>query len=281
MQLKSIYLGLSFDEIIPEVAEEGHAAERYAVSLCAEEQAHISVFMAAPIFRVPGSGLLPLSHALVDEINAKRRAHAEEAEKRIASATTIAGITAVFHIVQSACANTRDCLAATARLSDVVILARPTYEISVDKDLIQAMLFTSGRPVIVVPPDWGQDARFHNVLVAWDGGARAARAVGDAMLFLTRAEQIEILCISPDASKSIDGADLAAHLVRHCKRVTVTNLQREHANVAKTLHTHAAMVKADLLVMGAYAHSKLLQIVLGGVTSHMLAATELPTLLSH
>ena len=55
MQLKSICLGLSFDEIIPEVAEEGHAAERYAVALCAEEQAHLSVFMAAPIFRIPSA----------------------------------------------------------------------------------------------------------------------------------------------------------------------------------------------------------------------------------
>jgi hypothetical protein len=58
MQLKSIYLGLSFDEIIPEVAEEGHAAEHYAVALCAEEQAHLSVFMTAPIFRIPSAGLL-------------------------------------------------------------------------------------------------------------------------------------------------------------------------------------------------------------------------------
>ena len=81
--------------------------------------------------------------------------------------------------------------------------------------------------------------------------------------------------------KSIDGADLATQLVRHRKRVTVTNLQKEHGDVAKTLHTHAAMVKADLLVMGTYAHSKLLQIVLGGVTSHMLAEAELPIFLSY
>lgn len=269
---------LSFDEIIPDVA---HAAERYAVTLCAGEQAHLSVFIAAPVFHLPGAGVLPLSHALVDEINAKRRANAEEAEKRLGSTTTIAGVTAEFHIVQDSYPNTRDYLAAAARPSDFVILARPTYEISVDKDLIQAMLFTSGRPVITIPPNWERAARFQNVLVAWDGGARAARAVGDAMPFLIRAEQVEILCVSPDASKSVDGSELAAHLARHCKRVTVTNLQNEHGDAAKTLHIHAAMVKADLLVMGAYAHSKLLQMVLGGVTSHMLAEAELPVLLSY
>lgn len=150
-----------------------------------------------------------------------------------------------------------------------------------DRDVIQAMLFMSGRPVITIPPNWERGARFQNVLVAWDGGARAARAVGDAMPFLIRAEQVEILCVSPDASKSVDGADLATHLARHCRRVTVTDLQKEHGDVARTLHSHAAMVKADLLVMGAYAHSKLLQMVLGGVTSHMLAEAELPVLLSY
>jgi nucleotide-binding universal stress UspA family protein len=143
------------------------------------------------------------------------------------------------------------------------------------------MLFDSGRPIIVIPPDWGRDISFRNISVARDGGARAARAVGDAMPFLARAEQVEILCVSPDASKSIDGADLAVHLARHCKRVTVTDLQKEHGDVARSLHAHAAMVKADLLVMGAYVHSKLLQMVLGGVTSHMLAEAELPVLLSY
>ncbi len=85
----------------------------------------------------------------------------------------------------------------------------------------------------------------------------------------------------PGPSKSIEGADLAAHLARHCKKVTVTNLQMEHGDVAKTLRAHAAMVDADLLVMGAYAHSKLSQLVLGGVTSYMLAEAELPILLSY
>lgn len=237
--------------------------------------------MAAPVFNVPGAGMLPLSHALFDEINDERRAYAEEAEKRIGSAARIAAITAEFHIVQSSYPNSRDRLAAAARLSDIVVLSRPTYGLSVDRDVIQATLFTSGRPVIAIPPNWERGARFQHVLVAWDGGARAARAVGDAMPFLKRAEQVEILCASPDASKSVDGTDLATHLARHCKRVMVTDLHTQHGDVGKTLNAHAARVKADLLVMGAYAHPKLLQMALGGVTRYMLAEAELPILLSY
>jgi hypothetical protein len=186
---------------------------------------------------------------------------------------------AEFHIVQNTYPYTRDCLAATARLSEIIILARPTYEISEDKNLIQAMLFTSGRPIIVIPPEWGQDARFHNVLVAWDGGARAARAIGDAMLFLTRARSSSKSCVSPQMPQRASLVRTWRLALCASKRVTVMNLRKEHGDVAKTLHTHAAMVKADLLVMGAYTHSKLLQIVLGGVTSHMLAEAELPRIM--
>ena len=101
MQLKSVNLGLCFGEVIPNASDESHAAESYAVAFCAQEQAHLSVLMAAPIFGIPSAGVLPLAHVLVDEVNAKRRAHAEEAEKRIASAAAIAGIAAEFHIVQN------------------------------------------------------------------------------------------------------------------------------------------------------------------------------------
>jgi len=70
------------------------------------------------------------------------------------------------------------------------------------------------------------------------------------------------------------------HLARHCRKVTVVNLQSQHGDVARTLQTHIAMAKADLLVMGAFAHSKLYQILLGGVTSHMLSEAKLPVFLS-
>jgi nucleotide-binding universal stress UspA family protein len=101
------------------------------------------------------------------------------------------------------------------------------------------------------------------------------------MPLLARAELVEIVRASPDASKSVVGAGLAAHLARHCKNVTVTDLPTQHGDVSRTLHSHAIMTKANLLVMGAYAHPKLLQMVLGGVTSGMLSEAELPVLLSY
>ncbi|HTV33495.1 MAG TPA: hypothetical protein VME69_10415 [Methylocella sp.] len=114
MQLKSIFLGQSFDEMATDIADKHHAAQHYAIALCGDEQAHLSVFMGVPSFSVPGVSLVPLSNALIEEVNATRKAHAEETAKKLASAATLAGITAEFHIIESSYADTRDRIAATS-----------------------------------------------------------------------------------------------------------------------------------------------------------------------
>jgi hypothetical protein len=133
--------------------------------------------------------------------------------------------------------------------------------------------------VIVIPPCWEGGVEFGKIMVAWDGRSGGSGSRGEAMPLPTRAQQIDILCVSPDASKRIAGADLAAHLSRHSKKVTVMGLQTEHRDVAKTLRDHATMARASLLVVGAFPH--LLRMVLGGVTSDMPTEAELPVLLSY
>jgi nucleotide-binding universal stress UspA family protein len=113
--------------------------------------------------------------------------------------------------------------------------------------------------------------------------SRPARAAGPP---LGQAEPgsnglVEVLCVTPDAAKSIAGADLAAHLARHCKQVTLTELPKQHGDIARTLRAHVEMAKADLLVMGAYAHPRVLEMVMGGVTRDMLAEAEVPLFLSY
>jgi hypothetical protein len=180
MQFKSVCLALSFGEVTP-TPEESCAAENYAIAFCRRERAHLSVFMAAPDLRIPFAGFVPIAHGHVDEINAERRKHAEDAEKRITSAATIASITVEFQTVQHSYTDTNRCLAKAARANDIVIVSRPMNGLPLDRDLIEAMLFASGRPVLIIPPHWEQGAEFQNIMIGWDGGAKAARAVGDAM----------------------------------------------------------------------------------------------------
>jgi hypothetical protein len=206
MPIKSVWLGLNFEEAALNHIKESYTGENYAVELCAKEKAHLSVFLAAPIFKIPGvipgAGLIPAWNEPADEVNANRRGRAEEAQKRLASAAKSARVTAEFHIAQDSYATLRENLIASARPSDVVILSRPGHYLSFERSMIEAVLFTSGRPIVLVPPEWGRGARLEKIVAAWDGGGRAARAIGDAMPFLSRANEVEILCVSADASKN-------------------------------------------------------------------------------
>lgn len=284
MPVKSVWLGLNFEEAVLDT-DVSRVSESYAIELCAREGAHLSVFLAAPLFKipsvVPGAGLFPIAHAPEDEINSYRRGRAEEAQARIAAAAKSSGVAAEFHFAQEAYPYLREHLTASARPSDVTIFSRPGTYLAFDRTMIEAMLFTSGRPMLIIPPDWERGARLEKVVVAWDGSGRAARAAGDAMPLLSRAEDVEIVCVSRDAAKTISSAGLAAHLARHCNKVGAIELPIQQGGVGATLRAHVRLTRANLLVMGAYAHSRMLEIVIGGVTADMLSGAEFPLFLSH
>jgi nucleotide-binding universal stress UspA family protein len=121
------------------------------------------------------------------------------------------------------------------------------------------------------------------VMVCWDGSRSAARAVGDALPFLLRAEKVEVVLVASEPGKSdeIPGADIAHHLARHGLKVELKRIVAVDVDVTNTLLSHAADVGSDLLVMGGYGHSRLREFVLGGVTRGILASMTLPTLMSH
>src|SRR5262249_11060960 len=124
---------------------------------------------------------------------------------------------------------------------------------------------------------------FVKIIVAWDGGGRAARAVGDAMPLISQAVSVEIVTVADDPTKSdrIEGAELAQHLSRHCGEVTATELPRLERSVGRALSSYMSLNDADLLVMGGYAHSRLRQFVLGGATSDILTRASFPVLMSY
>ena len=99
--------------------------------------------------------------------------------------------------------------------------------------------------------------------------------------WLSRAAEVEVVCVTAEANKTAAGADLAQHLTRHCRNLKLTELQIMYNDAARTLSEHLHTVTPDLLAMGAYAHPRLLQFVLGGVTDTMLREAKVPVLYSH
>ncbi|WP_409565199.1 universal stress protein [Methylobacterium sp. J-078] len=174
-------------------------------------------------------------------------------------------------------------LAARSRLHDLTILDAEIHTVDLDRELIEAVLFYSGRPLIVVPPGRATFAG-RRILIGWDGSAQAARAVNDALPFLRLSEAVELVSVvgEKDLSRSVAGAEFAPHLARHGVPVTVTVLPvaRDH-DVAATLRDHAALTGADMMVIGAFRHSRIREWLVGGVTQSLLKQCPAPLFITH
>jgi nucleotide-binding universal stress UspA family protein len=121
------------------------------------------------------------------------------------------------------------------------------------------------------------------IMVCWDASRAAARAVADALPFLKKAKQVDIVIVSdkPSSKDEIPGADLGQHLVRHSLEVEIKYIVSPEVDVPSTILSHAADFAADMIVMGGYGHSRLREFVLGGVTRSMLKSMTVPVLMSH
>lgn len=268
------------------IAEERRAAPAaldYAVAFAEREKAHLACRIAPPELDLPTARVLPMVRALVDQVNAERRAAADALQEKVETAARLSGVAFDCETLQDSYLEARDRVVAGARASDFVVLPQAAGALSSETGLIEGVLFGSGRPAIVVPNDWRGAAAPRRIVVAWDGGSRAARAVGDAMPLLVQADEIEIVCISEGGKVASDvaGSDIARHLSRHCRGLRLTELPLAFGDAGRTLRDHLSSAPADMLVMGAFAHSRLFQLALGGVTSAMLAEARVPVLYSY
>jgi nucleotide-binding universal stress UspA family protein len=137
--------------------------------------------------------------------------------------------------------------------------------------------------VVFVPFIQKGGVKLDRVLVAWDGSRAATRAIGDAMPFLEKAKQVEVVIVGnkPPKSDEAPGADLGQHLARHGIKTTVKRITAPDIDVQSAILSHAADSSADLIVMGGYGHSRLREFVLGGVTRGLLESMTVPVLMSH
>ncbi|MFI5015388.1 MAG: universal stress protein [Hyphomicrobiales bacterium] len=168
------------------------------------------------------------------------------------------------------------------RLFDIVIMEQAIPEQPEGRGkAIESVVFGSSRPVLIVPYIQTRPASLKNVLVAWDGSAPAARALGDALPLLARADRVELVSVGAKALKGYDqrGAAVTRHLARHGIDATFKHTPSV-GEIGSTLLSHAADIGADLLIMGAYGHSRWREAVFGGATRSLLQAMTIPVLMS-
>lgn len=163
-------------------------------------------------------------------------------------------------------------LAEAARASDVVVVTRGKAV-----DIVEQLVTATGVPVLALPPDGASGGDLgRTVLVAWNGAREATRAVHDALPLLQRADRVILCAVGARAAAAL-GA-VVAMLERHEIPVEPQQIEAPDGDAGKAMLDEAATQGADLLVMGAYGHSRLRELVLGGATRHILHHATLPVL---
>lgn len=275
--IKSVLIGMTEEGI-----DEPSSALAYGLSLAQKTGAHATI-QAASLKVVLGNTFVSnVASGLVAAHNRRLRQLAADVAERARGDAAAAGVATSVEAPQLTYGQLVDTFVTQARVHDISVLDAEVATVNADRGLIEALLFESGRPLIVVPP--GCDAfKHHRVLVAWDASARAARAVNDAMGILQSAASVEVLAIGgeKELAHEVPGAELAPHLARHGVNVSVKNLIVGADGIAATLREQASLYEADLIVMGAFNHSRLREWVLGGVTQSLLEDCKIPLFMSY
>jgi nucleotide-binding universal stress UspA family protein len=172
-----------------------------------------------------------------------------------------------------------------ARYADLVVAGQPEESDAsgVEPDFVERLLLAAGRPVLVVPYAGNFADTGKRVIVAWNASREATRALTDSIPLLREAESVHVIAFEPAgaAHGEVPGADIGLYLARHGIKVTVSQQSAPDVDVGNQLLSRAADLDADLIVMGAWGHSRLQELVMGGVTQTILRSMTVPALLSH
>ncbi|MEC7763076.1 MAG: universal stress protein [Pseudomonadota bacterium] len=177
-------------------------------------------------------------------------------------------------------------IALRTRFSDLVVLSQPYAKgRGQDLELIsEAAMFEGDVPVLIQPDTHDLPERADRILIGWNESREALRAVKAALPFLKAASTVNIAIIDPPKhgpERSDPGGPLSQFLARHGVKAELSVLSKTMPRVADVLSRHANDIDADMIVMGAYSHSRFRESILGGATRNMLELTERPLLLTH
>jgi nucleotide-binding universal stress UspA family protein len=175
-----------------------------------------------------------------------------------------------------------------ARHADLVILGQvdPDHPPPpAGRQLVESILMTSGRPVLVIPYVGRFETFSTKIIVGWNNSREAARAVNDAIPLLAKAASVTILEVNPigrePATDDVTSADITRHLARHGINAETARTVMTSISASDALLSYAADLSAEMLVVGGYGHSRLRELILGGVTRELLRHMTLPVLMSH
>jgi nucleotide-binding universal stress UspA family protein len=265
---------------------------RLARELAAKSQAHLTGLYAMNV-PVPTLYMADTTSAfdfhLVDDVmNQMRRQGFQAArgvEQGFLDEVSRNGVEGEWRLVEDDAA---EAVVRHARYADLTFVGQADPDHTVPRGtprIAEATILASGRPVIVVPYAGDFEHIGRKILVGWKNGREAARAVSDAMPLLEGADSVIVLSINPAHGVSGEGdlpaVDITHHLARHGVSATATHTVSRDVPEGDVLLNYASDIGADMIVCGAYGHSRSREFVFGGVTRTLLAEMTVPVLFSH
>jgi nucleotide-binding universal stress UspA family protein len=278
---------MALKDLLVHVNGSKHASHRvdFAVRLALDFDAHLAGVYTMPEFTVPAylaaqlpADVLSAQRALLGEARDRAKASFEERARK-------AGIKWEWRDAEG---DPAEMAALHARYADLALVGQndPDEELpELELDVPERVVLDSGRPCLVIPYAGKFTSVGERVLVAWNATAQATRAVNDALPLIARARKVIILAINPGrgpaAHGDVPGADIALHLARHGVKAEAGQVFADDIDTGDMILSRAADEGVDMIVMGAYGHARLREMVLGGATRDLLGHMTVPVLMSH
>ena len=250
-----------------------------ALELALIHSAHVTGLYVIPSYTTPplveyqmGPELLKLEQDNRDRANTAKQGFLNTLEKT--------GLSGEWHTLKDEPLNA---LNQHGRHVDLIIVGQEeeTGLDPVSTGLAGRLVLEVGRPVLVLPYIQTSKVIGRRVLLAWNGSREAVRAINDAIPLLIGAKEVQVLAISSPNAKRVSCSEICVHLARHDITAEVAHLDIDDLSVGDGLLSRAADTGVDLIVMGAYGHTRFRELVLGGATRHLLRHMTVPVLMSH
>lgn len=278
---------MSYKSILTILSDEGQLPQLQAAeALTRQEDGHLEILCLGFDFSQPGyyfpGGTPYVFQESVDSA-------IEEAESLKQAVTTrlenSAGLRWCARAAVAQTGGMTNLVGMRARYSDLTVMAQPYGKKASagSEAVIEAAMFEGGCPVLVVPDAGLPEGGFKRVLIAWNQSSEAMSAVRRALPLLRAAESVEIAIIDPGRSgvdRSEPGAGLAQMLTRHGVKADVAVIARTTPTISDEINKRAMEIDANLIVMGAYGHSRFREAILGGATRNMLEKSRVPVFMA-
>ena len=261
------------------------ALER-AVAMAHAEDAHLDVLCIGVDRTQTGYYYAGASAVFQQEVIEKAKEEAAAAERYANEHLANEGIKFAVDKAVAQLAGLGRLVAHRARFTDIVVLPRP-YGKGCGQEqetIVESTLFEGQVPTLVVPPKTKANVDAKRIVIAWNESSEAMAAVRAAMPALITADSVNITVIDPPQhgpDRSDPGGALSQMLVRHGVKAEITVLAKTMPRVSDVLLRHARDMNADMIVMGAYGHSRFREAILGGATRNMLENAKIPVLMAH